>query len=585
MALAEVISRSLTECLTKNEPSAYVVSGLWGCGKTYLWQEKVCKSDPAKAAITVSLFGLGSVAELQNRIFYKSLSVEAKELAEEEVAAFLKRVLPFWRPLVNAASQFLHQKVGVSIPAPPFNPLDLIRENSIICLDDIERASDSLTLLEVYGLVDYLVERKKCRCVLLLNKEQLAGDNIGLFANFKERVIKNHFHLEADFNQVYSTMKGSVNYAAFADSSEIVDSAILGPFVHSECQNLRTLKRSVDAIQQISSIKDCPKIPSSVAAFVSTITIEEADGKLQARDFYANSPLATLVFHYASKRGPEGTEDRFKLFLEKYYGGTPFQYRMVESVFSFISTGIFDAIAFKKEINQLTSADLDPIQECCRRAQQVDDFFFYGDDENRRFIEDSCKAIQEKHKGTPLEILCLYAYIKLAADRCDGKLPESFDTVVASRIEEQFSLVQAPFSDSDLIALSSLHEYTKDMLIWFRKCQKTREVTLQRIATLNAVQNASDREFMQCMERYPDCFLNLIESGTLLGAILNSDNAKFRYSAVDLVISKLRQHEDSRSKTAMDTLKSGLEKYIESLGGVSDRKRYGLLMTKIEGGK
>jgi len=61
--------------------------------------------------------------------------------------------------------------------------------NQIVCIDDLERVGDGLSIKDVLGLVSFLKDQRKCKIVLLLNNEELQDRAATDFKSQLEKVI------------------------------------------------------------------------------------------------------------------------------------------------------------------------------------------------------------------------------------------------------------------------------------------------------------------------------------------------------------------------------------------------------------
>jgi hypothetical protein len=61
--------------------------------------------------------------------------------------------------------------------------------DTIVCVDDIERRGDKLTIKDVFGLVSYLKEQQRCKIVLILNEEKITENDLKDFRLYFEKVI------------------------------------------------------------------------------------------------------------------------------------------------------------------------------------------------------------------------------------------------------------------------------------------------------------------------------------------------------------------------------------------------------------
>jgi hypothetical protein len=59
----------------------------------------------------------------------------------------------------------------------------------IVCIDDLERKGEKLRIIDILGLASLLKERRKCKIVLILNDEELEGNDRTAFDKYSEKVI------------------------------------------------------------------------------------------------------------------------------------------------------------------------------------------------------------------------------------------------------------------------------------------------------------------------------------------------------------------------------------------------------------
>ncbi len=65
-------------------------------------------------------------------------------------------------------------------------------QNQFVCIDDIERKSDSLELKEIFGIATFLKDQRKCKVIIILNSNALNASDSNDFKNFFEKTIDTH---------------------------------------------------------------------------------------------------------------------------------------------------------------------------------------------------------------------------------------------------------------------------------------------------------------------------------------------------------------------------------------------------------
>lgn len=235
--------------LKSDSPQAIAISGKWGSGKTYFWNQIIKDASQqglVKKYSYVSLFGTNNLAELKSAIFDNAVSAKdvdagassltwaenAKAVMRsssiDEVKDPSRRLLNLGRKNISQVTPILGTWGSVARSLSFF-----AIKNYVICLDDVERKGTGLPLKEVLGLVSMLKEQRGCRIVVILNEDELESDKPVLDA-FKEKVF--------DGEMVFSPSVEECAKLVFTDkwvhSKEVTDKVVrLG------IKNIRILQR------------------------------------------------------------------------------------------------------------------------------------------------------------------------------------------------------------------------------------------------------------------------------------------------------------------------------------------------------
>lgn len=188
------IEQEIRRLLASTEPEVVCISGRWGVGKTYAWRSYF-NDARAKGEIGlhryayVSLFGVNSLDDFKNSVFASTLDILSDE-AEPGLKALWNNMTAAAKKWAKKARPALENapitKNAVSVLAPY---LFLSVSDTIVCVDDIERRGDKLTVKDVFGLVSHLKEQKRCKVILILNEEQINENDIKEFRVYFEKVI------------------------------------------------------------------------------------------------------------------------------------------------------------------------------------------------------------------------------------------------------------------------------------------------------------------------------------------------------------------------------------------------------------
>ncbi|WP_201511157.1 P-loop NTPase fold protein [Psychrobacter alimentarius] len=217
MANVANIKEKLLETIRNNIPLALVLSGEWGVGKTRLWEEfyednknnfinqkkknfeNIEEDFIAKKYAYISLFGLDSLDSLKLAIAMEvQTSAIDNSALNVDVSKYAKKFLGFIGGGSTSGSNG-DMRFGMNISNKLVTNIIMSHlKNTLVCLDDIERKSDSLPMSEVMGLVNYLKNERKCQVVVILHDEESEDRNY--FDKHKEKVFDEVLILNESLN-------------------------------------------------------------------------------------------------------------------------------------------------------------------------------------------------------------------------------------------------------------------------------------------------------------------------------------------------------------------------------------------------
>jgi hypothetical protein len=189
------VEKALQHFATTKDGRAIVMKGDWGTGKTFIWNRviKNHRNDFAQANYSyISLFGMSSLTDVKRSIFTNTVKtpkagdlVTLKSVTDNLLNFDVSGPFRLGKWLSNFGKDVKIPLVGVGSMIETMQFASLT--NTLICIDDYERKSKSLTGRDLLGLISNLVESKKCSVILILNANSLKDDDE--FFEFNEKVF------------------------------------------------------------------------------------------------------------------------------------------------------------------------------------------------------------------------------------------------------------------------------------------------------------------------------------------------------------------------------------------------------------
>lgn len=253
------IESEILDYINCNENTgALLLTGPWGCGKSYLMKQiaKDLNQEKAAAIAVISLFGLDSISAINKRVKDEYISLKLGTLGKsarklsKKLAILVKdglAVAGSAAPGVTglaAASQGLSSALSYDLFGF-FDVQSTIGNNDskrkfVIVFDDLERC-DINSKKDILGAINNFVENKQIKVIVIADEDKIDGDD---YREYKEKLISRTLCMTADYDSIIENI--SANYAEAADGyrdflKENAD-LIKSVFVESRTFNIRMLK-------------------------------------------------------------------------------------------------------------------------------------------------------------------------------------------------------------------------------------------------------------------------------------------------------------------------------------------------------
>lgn len=253
------IKAEILDYINCNETTgALLLTGPWGCGKSYLMKQIAKElNDERKAAIAViSLFGLDSISAINKRVkdeymtFKLGTMGKAARKVSKRLATLAKDGLAVAgaaipdAPGLTAASQGLSSVLSYDI----FSFIEV--QNSVgkddnkrkfvLVFDDLERCGIRNTQ-DVLGAINEFVENKQIKVVIIADEEKIGAEE---YKEYKEKLISRTIRMSADYNLLIDSIVRNFNGANEGYEDFLIENVDLlrQAFFESKTSNIRTFK-------------------------------------------------------------------------------------------------------------------------------------------------------------------------------------------------------------------------------------------------------------------------------------------------------------------------------------------------------
>lgn len=346
----------LNEYIKMSMPQfAVMITGKWGCGKTYYidgqikqWEKAKVKTDKESIQLKpvyVSTYGLHTINEVVRRIkmkvrpwlYSKGASV-AKKIALTSLQILTKSKVDVDGDGSGEDLSSLLDAEGI---------LEIFKSDSssvkgskILVFDDLERCR--IPLDEFFGFVNSIVEHSDSKVILICEEDKLreaAGKDklkVG-YKEFKEKLVGQTFSLNVNYAAIASSFIQATGNKLLIDNRDL----IIGLFVASKYENLRIIKHCLLDLERL--FQQLPKdiknndnyifFVKNVIAYLVIASIEERFGNTDVEKFQS--------YHFSeeAKKDVQKFEDKYNALLGYYqlYHST---YAIpIPSLIAFVRTG------------------------------------------------------------------------------------------------------------------------------------------------------------------------------------------------------------------------------------------------------
>lgn len=242
----------------KEHTGAFLLTGKWGCGKTYLIKNLKSEIDSDnKVMLIVSLFGIDSVEMLTKTIKEQVLKLLLGITEDNHNIDFIQKI-------VNMISRFSDKissiKANISLTLNEFINIEKKVEffgkskEIILVFDDFERSN--LNTIELLGVINEFCENRQIKTIVIADEEKIESDKeMGTksYKDFKEKVIQSTCRLSVNYDEVIANiiLNYSETYNGYHEFLVKNIDSLKQVFYESESNNLRTIKAILIGFERV----------------------------------------------------------------------------------------------------------------------------------------------------------------------------------------------------------------------------------------------------------------------------------------------------------------------------------------------
>lgn len=280
-------------CDEENTFGALLLTGQWGCGKTYLIEHQLCEDSDMKKKfvfLRISLFGEPSIESIQKKVkilyLFQKAGSKSKDIFKS--ISFLKKIIGI---IKNIGALKAIGNAALSIDPTDFFEIknEIGKPNVVLIFDDFERCT--VNPVDLFGCINDYCENQGLKVIIVANEEKIdfsekVGTQALQYENIKEKLITRTIHYEPEYDQIIEGIVGaykaqSTEYKEFLNKN---CNRICNVFNKNEIKNLRSLKCAIQDFERVyQTFKELDYMTKIDETFISFLTyvLDVKAGKIE----------------------------------------------------------------------------------------------------------------------------------------------------------------------------------------------------------------------------------------------------------------------------------------------------------------
>lgn len=277
----------IKEIIKKYDKMPYdciLIDGTWGIGKTYAIKDALKER---RNVCFVSLFGMKDVQQIFHETFYQ-LGLKDKKGIQKIISRLIDVIAVFSKK-VGVAKGILESIIKEKELF--FELTKTFQELHIIVIDDLERMNDSISMEEMFGIIDEIKSCNYVKVILVANTSEIRNKEV--FEKYSEKVI----------DRIYQMTEHTDNIAW---SKLNINCGFINQFlkVH-KVRNLRTLQKAQNLYDDVRlQLKDeyMDAFYDEIRLACYGIVVESTDGLYyRENEDTNNDPVSNVTFNLTNR--------------------------------------------------------------------------------------------------------------------------------------------------------------------------------------------------------------------------------------------------------------------------------------------
>lgn len=587
-------------CKIEEPVGALMLTGEWGCGKTYLLNEELIESlKETHVFLRISLFGVMSIEEVKTEVLKKWLNAYIKSKNNHgNVTTVLSKYGRYIKKFTKYIKEFLPDSVNPIVNGVfSINVLDFVNVETkignkkvVLIFDDLERACISTT--DLLGCINDYCENAGFSTIIVANEDKIqSGDGNNIKYNeikekIVQRTVQHHPEYRSVVNSVINDMKfKSGSYKSFLEehideiivifSGKTMDGKSLNDFVE-KCtkgsyreindenrrirellkkrpHNIRSLKCALQDFERIYELLVEYKLPEQKNWLFSFIA-------------YTFSARAGLVI-----KDKEHESMYYDKHVSQLYPGYYNSKYMINGIETWIIDGEWDKDVIncqmsyvKQKYAAITSVD----------KARINNILDLEEDD---MLNGYPKLLNLAYEGR----LDLNDYVYLLCNSNDAKkyhinIPKidwgKIQLGVERKIDELLQSHEEPSHHKVVISYESRIDYTDSQWKVYETIEKYRNGEIQlfennRHLYIELMNQDPHKAYEEIRNKRLDCFSDKMAEVTLdaFKTSSNADKNDIIFNTKDIIRTMMYYSEfkGEQTETALYALKCGLKSYLE----------------------